>query len=209
MHKNLRGLYAITDSELIPENRFEQQITEALAGGASIIQYRDKSLNHPKRLRQATLLRHLCNQYQALLIINDDIELCLSVRADGVHLGRDDNSIHFARTQLGNQAIIGASCYHQSSLAEQAVRAGADYIAFGAVFPSVTKPHAPQASLSLIEQTRKRFAIPVCAIGGINPDNASRAISAGVDMIAVINSLFAQPDIKKTARYLSGLFHVA
>ncbi len=209
MRKKLHGLYAITDSQLMPENRFQQQLVEALEGGASIIQYRDKRSHAEKRLQQATLLHHLCQQYQALLIINDDIELCLAVHADGVHLGQDDTSINDARTQLGNQAIIGASCYNQYSLAEKAVHAGADYIAFGAVFPSPTKPDAVMAELTLIKKARKQLNIAVCAIGGITVDNAIQPIAAGADMIAVINSLFNQADIRKTAHNITKLFYDA
>jgi len=202
-----RGVYAITDEQLLPENLFRQKIRQALEGGVQIIQYRDKSTDATKRLQQATLLRHLCQQYRALLIINDDIELCLSVHADGVHLGHEDDAISYARTQLGHHAIIGASCYNQFSLAQQAAQAGASYVAFGAVFPSPTKPRAVTAELGLIKKAGKYLNIPVCAIGGITPDNASKPIDAGADMIAVISSLFAQTDIQQTANKMARLFY--
>ncbi len=202
-----KGVYAITDERLLPENLFPQKIRQALEGGVRIIQYRDKSADATKRLEQATLLRHLCQQYQALLIINDDIELCRAVQADGVHLGEEDNAISYARTRLGHHAIIGASCYNQFSLAKQAKQSGADYVAFGTLFPSPTKPDAVTAELGLIEKASKHLNIPVCAIGGITADNASKPISAGADMIAVISSLFAQTDIQKTADKMARLFH--
>jgi len=146
----LRGLYAITDENLIPETTFAATIEKALSGGTAIIQYRDKSGSETKRLQQASALRSLCNEYRASLIINDDIALAKAVAADGVHLGEDDISIEQARLILGKNAIIGISCYNQLQLGARAQAAGADYVAFGAVFTSPTKPHARSASCELI-----------------------------------------------------------
>ena len=202
----LRGLYAITDEQLIPETGFAAIIEQALRGGSTIIQYRDKSDDPGKRQQQATLLRELCSRYSALLVINDDIELARAVGADGVHLGEDDTAIEQARSLLGNDAIIGISCYNQLERAIEAQAAGADYVAFGAMFNSPTKPQARSASYDLIHQAKARLDIPVCAIGGIDGHNAAGVIVSGADMVALISGLFAADDITQTARHIAGLF---
>lgn len=201
----LHGLYAITDAGLLADN-FEQAITQALQGGCRIIQYRDKSNDHQKRLQQSQLIRQLCDQYQALFIINDDIELTLEVNADGVHLGKDDNGLYAARQHLGNDKIIGITCYDQLQTAINAEQAGADYVAFGAFFSSSIKPEATNAPISLIAQAKKQLQIPVCCIGGISSKNAMPLIEAGTDMIAVISDIFANQDIKHASQSLSALF---
>lgn len=202
----LRGLYAITDEHLIPESAFAATIEQALSGGTSIIQYRDKSGSETKRLEQASVLRSLCNEYRASLIINDDIALAKAVAADGVHLGEDDLSVEQARLILGNEAIIGISCYNQLQLGTHAQTAGADYVAFGAVFTSPTKPHARSASCELISEAKSQLDIPVCAIGGIDKSNVENVIEAGADMTALISGLFTEPDIRLTAEHISRLF---
>ena len=202
----LRGLYAITDEQLIPEADFAAIIEQALQGGTSIIQYRDKSNDSGKRRQQAGILRELCSRYSALLVINDDIELAKAVGADGVHLGEDDAAIEQARSVLGYQAVIGISCYNQLERAVEAEAAGADYVAFGAMFNSPTKPQARSASYDLIHQAKARLDIPVCAIGGIDGHNAAGVIVSGADMVALISGLFSEADIALTAKYISGLF---
>ena len=202
----LRGLYAITDEHLIPETGFAAIIEQALRGGSTIIQYRDKSNDPGKRQQQATILRELCSRYSALLVINDDIELAKAVGADGVHLGEDDAAIDQARSVLGDQAVIGISCYNQLERAVEAQTAGADYVAFGAMFNSPTKPQARSASYDLIHQAKARLDIPVCAIGGIDGHNAAGVIVSGADMVALISGLFAADDITQTARHIAGLF---
>lgn len=206
-HKDqLKGLYAITDENLIPEKYFSQIIESVLRGGANIIQYRDKSGNREKCLQQATTLRSLCQQYQSLCIINDDIELAKAVNADGVHLGKDDSSIIEARQSLGDKAIIGISCYNDLSLAIEAEKNSADYVAFGAIFSSPTKPNAIVAGLDIISQAKRQLSIPVCTIGGITEKNIQQVVQHGADMSAVISSLFSANDIKKSAIILSKHF---
>ena len=202
----LRGLYAITDETLIAESAFVATIEQALRGGTAIIQYRDKSANPSKRLKQATALRTLCNQYNASLIINDDIRMAQAVAADGVHLGEDDVSIEQARQMLGDEAIIGISCYNQLQRAVEAQAAGADYVAFGAVFASPTKPNARSASCELISEAKTQLKIPVCAIGGIDKSNVARVIDSGADLTALISGLFSEADIYQTAKHISRLF---
>ncbi len=202
----LRGLYAITDETLIPESAFPATVEQALRGGASIIQYRDKSGNEVKRLEQASALRGLCGEHNACLIINDDIRLAKAVDADGVHLGKDDVSIEQARLMLGDDVIIGVSCYNQLQSAIEAQTSGADYVAFGAMFTSPTKPNARSASCELISEAKSLLDIPVCAIGGIDKYNVQRVIDSGADMTALISGLFSEADIRLTAKYISRLF---
>ncbi len=171
-HKDkLKGLYAITDEKLITKERFSETIELALQGGARIIQYRDKSNNPQKRFQQATILCSLCEQYQAVSIINDDIELAKAVNADGLHLGRNDISLSKARQILGDKTIIGISCYNNLSLAIKAEENTADYVAFGAMFSSPTKPQATVAGPDIISQAKQQLSIPVCSIGGITINN--------------------------------------
>ena len=203
----LRGLYAITDEKLIPENHFRHTIERALQGGARILQYRDKSSDHKKRKRQGVLLRELCDQYHALLIINDDLELAGHVNADGIHLGKEDASISAARTSLGEHAIIGISCYNQIELAIEAENAGANYVAFGAFFASTIKPEARSAELDLLTEAKNRLNIPICAIGGITADNAKQVFDAGADMAAVIGGLFGHPQIETISRQITEITH--
>lgn len=204
----LKGLYGVTDSQLLPDDRILlEAVEQALIGGMKVLQYRDKSLDSEKRFRQASALKVLCHRYQALFIVNDDIELAAEVEADGVHLGQQDESLAAARERLGEYAIIGISCEGSIEQAKSAVESGANYIAFGRFFPSRTKPDAKPADLSLLPEAKDRFNLPVVAIGGITVDNASQLIEAGADMIAVVHNLFASSDIQSRARELSELFN--
>ena len=204
-HK-LTGLYAITDVRQTDQQQLINDVEQALLGGARIIQYRDKTTQHEQRCDTARLLRKLTQQYNALFIINDDVTLTSDSHADGVHLGQDDLSISTARAQLGSTAIIGVSCYNDFSLAKQAADNGADYIAFGRFFPSRTKPDAIQADLETLQRAKRELDIPIAAIGGITTGNAGTLINAGADMVAVVNDIFSQTDIKATALRYQKLF---
>lgn len=204
MPLKVEGLYAVTPDGLDDARLFELAAA-ALAGGACALQYRDKSGDAARRLRQAAALRRLCGEHGALFIVNDDVALALQVGADGVHLGRDDGDIAAARAALGPDAVIGASCYNRIELARAALAAGASYVAFGAVFPSQTKPDAVVAPLALFAEAAKLGAQTV-AIGGITPANAAQAVAAGAGAIAVIGGLFDAPDIGAAARALAGCF---
>ncbi|WP_299202270.1 thiamine phosphate synthase [uncultured Amphritea sp.] len=204
----LQGLYAITDSKLMPDtDSMLFQVEQALRGGAQIIQYRDKSSDHPRRLQQALALVDLCNQFSRPLLINDDTVLAKACCAHGVHLGQSDGNIRQAREYLGVDAIIGNTCHSSLELAQIACEQSADYVAFGAFFPSSTKPDATPAPIGLLNEARSTLPVPVVAIGGINMDNAGQVISAGADMIAVIHSLFASDDICARAGQFDSLFN--
>jgi thiamine-phosphate pyrophosphorylase len=206
--KPLRGLYAITDSQLLADGRLLPYVEAALKGGARLLQYRDKSSNEARRLREAEALAELCLRHGAQLIINDDLELAARLGV-GLHLGQEDGSLSAARALLGGNTIIGATCHARLELAEQARRDGASYIAFGRFFNSQTKPGAPAASPELLEQARARFRLPIVAIGGVTLDTAPGLIARGASMVAVIHALFAAEnaaEVERRARSFSQLF---
>ena len=203
----LTGLYTITDTSVSAPQKIILGVEQALRGGARIIQYRDKSSDHNQRLETSHALRRLTNEFDAVFIINDDIKLTLTTKADGVHLGQDDTCLADARKQLGKNAIIGISCYNRFDLAEQAIKEGADYIAFGRFFPSHTKPDAVTAELSLLERAKQKLDIPVVAIGGITAENGGELIQAGADMLAVVDGIFGQPNIEAAASQFRSLFN--
>lgn len=184
-------LYLITDSQLLT-GRLLPAVEQALIGGAKLIQYRDKSTNTAKRLHEAQQLKTLCQDYKVPLIINDDLELAVQLGV-GVHLGQQDSSIALARQRLGQNAIIGATCHNSLEFAKQAATQGASYLAFGAFYPSSTKPLAKLAELSTLTQAKQLFNLPIVAIGGITLDNARPLIDAGADYLAVISDIFALP----------------
>ena len=201
-----QGLYAITDALLIADDSLLYAVEEALIGGAQLIQYRDKSADRTRQLAQAQALNALCQRYNVPLIINDDVELAAACAAAGVHLGRDDAELAVARSRLGKQALIGVSCYNRLELPLAAELAGADYVAFGAIFPSPTKPGETRASVALLREARAALRIPIAAIGGITPDNAPLLLDVGADMLAVVSGVFAQADIRAAAARYAALF---
>jgi thiamine-phosphate pyrophosphorylase len=204
--KSLCGLYVITDSTLLPPETLICKVKQAIRGGARLVQYRNKGLCRGHQLEQARGLSGLCRTHGVPLIVNDDIELAADSGADGVHLGKDDASLEQARIRLGSEAIIGISCYNNLDLAVRAEKFGADYVAFGSFFRSVTKPYAVRASSTLLIRARAKLTIPICAIGGITICNAGILIDSGADMIAVISEVFASPHPADKARELHNLF---
>jgi thiamine-phosphate pyrophosphorylase len=201
---SLQGLYAITPDG-VDSATLVRMVSAALMGGVKLIQYRQKNVGPRDQSTQARQLNELCSAAGASLIINDNVELAQQINAAGVHLGRDDMSVAEARRRLGTK-IIGVSCYNQMALAEAAVASGADYIAFGAFFPSQIKPDAVRAEFALIVEAKKKFAIPIVAIGGISLQNAPQLIAAGADSVAVISDLFNAPDITVQANAFQQLF---
>ena len=200
-----RGLYAVTDPALTPPQCLVEQVRAALAGGAVLIQYRDKRSTGREKATLAAALLAACRAAGAPLIINDDVELAAAIGADGVHLGRDDPSPAEARRRLGPEAIIGVSCYNELAHGEAAAAAGADYIAFGRFFASATKPGAAAADPALLQHAR-RCGVPVVAIGGITAANGGALIAAGADLLAVIHGIFGQPDAERAAAKITALF---
>ncbi len=192
----LRGLYAIT-----PEGPdLEAKVRAALEGGVALLQYRRKHGDAAEARRVAALAR----EFAVPLVANDDVALALEIGAAGAHLGRDDGDLRAARARLG-AGLLGASCYDDLALARSAVAAGADYVAFGSVFPSPTKPHAVRAPIALFREART-LGVPLAAIGGITLDKAPALIAAGADLLAVISDLFEARDIRARARQYGELF---
>jgi thiamine-phosphate pyrophosphorylase len=202
--ERLRGLYAITPD--MADTRALVALARAvLAGGAALLQYRAKDRAPGIALDQARRLAAACREHGALFIVNDALELALACGADGVHLGRDDMDVATARARWP-EGVIGVSCYASPDDARAARDAGASYVAIGSVFASPTKPAAVRAPLEAIARARRAGGLPVCAIGGITPQNAAAAVAAGADMIAVISALFAAPDAQAAAQGYARLF---
>lgn len=197
------GLYAITQTEGKSIARIIEEVEAALKGGAVVVQYRDKTPLNANYL--ATQLLQLCHRYHAPLLINDNIELALAIGADGVHLGRDDGDIAYARRQLGPEAIIGISCYNDVKKAQSMAAKGADYVAFGRFFPSGSKPLAAPAELATLRQARQLLDVPIVAIGGILPENGGQLLAAGADLLAVIGGIFDN-EPEAAARAYQALF---
>ena len=199
-----RGIYAVT-----PEGwsgaALAGAVATAVEQGVKAVQYRDKSPDTARRRSDAEALLAICRPRRVPLIINDDVDLALAVGADGVHLGRNDETLAAARARLGNAAIIGVSCYNEAGRALTAARDGADYVAFGSFFPSVTKPGAVRATTELLAAVRRRIEAPIVAIGGITADNAPPLLECGVDLLAIVDAIFSAPDIAHAVRRLTGL----
>lgn len=205
--KKLSGLYVITDASITDPENTMRRVEQSLAGGARIIQFRDKTTHYQQRTETCHAIRKLTEQADALFIVNDDVELAIKVQADGVHLGRDDINPADARKELGQNQIIGVSCYNRFDLALKAVSQDADYIAFGSFFPSSTKPDAVRADVALLHKARKELDIPVAAIGGITIENGLSLIEAGADMLAVVQGVFAQENVESAATQFCSLFN--
>ena len=199
-----RGVYAIT-----PDHRSGSDLAAAVATavehGVKAVQYRDKSSDAARRRSDAEALLAVCRPWGVPLIINDDVDLALAAGADGVHLGREDEALGDARARLGDAAIIGVSCYNEASRALAAARQGANYVAFGSFFPSLTKPGAVRATTDLITAVRPHIEIPIVAIGGITSANAPSLLESGVDLLAIVNAIFGAPDIARAVRRLTRL----
>ena len=193
------GIYAITK----PENKTPDQVlvdvSEAIKGGISVLQYRDKLPVDAVYLAGA--LKELCHAHKIPLIINDDLELAKQIGADGVHIGQEDCRLTYAREVLGNKAIIGVSCYDSVELAIHAQQLSADYVAFGRFFPSSSKPLAAPAQITALQQAKKSIKVPIVAIGGILPDNGAELLTAGADLLAVIGGIFTESPYQSTLAY--------
>jgi len=199
-----RGLYAITQTENKSAGQVINDVSAAIRGGVNVVQYRDK--NPSDAIKLAGDLVAICRQHNVPLIINDDIDLAVRVEADGVHLGKDDGDINSARERLGDEAIIGISCYNSVERALMAQEKGATYVAFGRFFPSNSKPLASPADVATLKQAKQILTIPIVVIGGIMPDNGSQLLMAGADVLAVIGGIF-DSDPEQSARAYQGLFH--
>lgn len=193
MTERLRGLYLITPDEADTATLLAR-VGAVLGAGPVLLQYRNKVADTALRRVQAAALLPLCRSAGVPLIVNDDLSLALEIGADGVHLGRDDGDAAAARAALGAGRILGLSCYAEWERAQRGALLGVDYLAFGAMYPSVTKPLAPPAPLALLTRARRDLGLPVAAIGGIRLDNAAAVLEAGAGLLAVISDVFDADD---------------
>ena len=201
----LRGLYAVTPEE--PDTgRLLARAQAVLAGRPALLQYRNKGADAGLRREQAQALRDACRVAGVPFIVNDDLALALEIDADGAHLGREDGPPAEARAALGAQRILGLTCYADWSRATEGAAVGADYIAFGAMFPSMTKPHAPPAPFALIGRAQRELGLPVAAIGGITLANAPQVLAAGADLLAVVSDVFGADEPAARAAAYRALF---
>jgi thiamine-phosphate pyrophosphorylase len=201
------GLYAITP-DIADTEQLTARVRAALEGGVRILQYRNKRASNPLQTMQAREMRALCDTFSVPLIVNDDVELSLRVKADGVHLGESDGDAQQIANARAAGLLVGVSCYDSFARARWAVEHGASYVAFGAFYASQTKPNARQATLDLLD-TAASLPVPSCAIGGITRENAPPLIEAGANYIAVISDLFDQnslQDITSRAASFAGLW---
>ena len=187
LNQKIKGLYGITPNKDLNITLIEDVIKKHKV---NILQYRHKTQDAKLKLVEATQLLKLCLQYNTLFIVNDDVDLCKKVGADGVHLGQSDSDVNSARSQLGEKYIIGVSCHNNLKLAIEAEINGADYVALGAIFNSTTKPNAASCSLSTIQKIKSNINIPIVGIGGITFENQQSVLDAGCNSIAMIEGLF-------------------
>lgn len=200
------GLYAISPDRADSADLITMT-QQVLAGGAQLFQYRNKTANIALRLEQARLLAHLCREFNVPFIVNDHLDLAEEVGADGVHLGQEDASVTEARRRLGHGKIIGVSCYDRLELSIEAEHQGADYVAFGAFYASITKPGATVASIDLLRHAKQKLHIPIVVIGGITSSNAMKLINLGADAVAASHALFGARNIQSAAEKFSRLFN--
>jgi thiamine-phosphate pyrophosphorylase len=201
----MRGLYLVTPN-WSDTGRLLAATEAGLRGGAALVQYRNKDAESGLRLEQATALLALCRRHGRPLVINDHLELCMRLDADGVHLGAADGSLALARQVLGPDKIVGASCYGELPLARAAQRAGASYAAFGGFYPSPVKKYDFVTAPAILEQARAELALPLVVIGGMTPENAVPLVARGADMVAAITAVYGEPAPEAAARRFQALF---
>lgn len=201
----LKGLYVITDEKLTPYDKMLDMVEKALKGGASIVQLRDKNNPDEFLIPYCNELKNLCHKYDAIFIINDRVDLALKVDADGVHVGEEDPDVVQVRQKTKGK-ILGVSCYGSVERAIQMEKIGADYVAFGSFYPSLTKPKSKIVPKSVIPEAKKVLKIPVCVIGGLTVENSKELIDLGADIVAVISDVWTSEDIESRCREYLKLF---
>lgn len=208
MPNRICGIYALTpDGE--DDAALLRMCDDAMDGGIRLLQYRNRGGDADCRRRQARQLAAMCRRRRITFIVNNDVALAAEVAADGVHLGGGDMPIRRARDILGERALIGATCRAAVGLAEEAVAAGADYVAFGAVYPSPSKADTTPCSLDVVQAGKQRISAPLVAIGGITAATVGDVVAAGADAVAVISGLFGEADRRAAARRLCAAFDAA
>jgi thiamine-phosphate pyrophosphorylase len=201
----MRGLYLVTPNW--DDTQELLKMTElALRGGAALVQYRHKTAGLTLRREQAESLLELCHRYERPFIVNDHVDLCIAVGADGVHVGGTDTSVAQARAALGPDKIVGASCYGKLQLARDAQKAGASYVAFGGFYPSRVKKYPVTTPIGIIAQAKAEIPLPSVVVGGMTHANAAPLVAAGADMVAAISSIYMAVDSEAAAQKFSLLY---
>lgn len=197
-------LYAVTDRSWTGKQTLMEQVEDALKGGVTCLQIREKELDEAAFLEEAMVMKELCARYKVPFIVNDNVDIAVKCQADGIHVGQKDMEAGSVRALVGDDMIIGVS----ARSVEQAVaaqRAGADYLGVGAMFNTTTKPDASEVSWQTLKDICAAVSIPVVAIGGINKDNISELAGTGVDGVALVSAIFASEDIERECRELASL----
>jgi len=197
-------LYAVTDRAWLGEQSLAKQVEQAIQGGATFIQLREKNLPYEDFLKEAQQIKRITDTYNVPFVINDNVEVAIACAADGIHIGQDDMDLSTARNMIGDDKILGVSVQtvEQARLAE---KGGADYVGVGAVFTTSTKLDATALPLRTLEAICQSVSIPVVAIGGINEKNILQLSGSGIDGVAVVSAIFAKQDIKKASQELLAL----
>ena len=201
----MKGLYLVTP-DWDDTERLIAVSEQAIRGGASLLQYRHKTANEPLRQEQAAALLKLCRRLNVPLIINDHLELCEAIDADGIHVGGTDASVASMRARLGSSKIVGASCYGDLQLARDAQASGASYVAFGGFSPSRAKKYAVTTAPNIITLALNELNLPICVIGGMTPENSLVLIDHGAHMVAAISSVYSADDPHLAATHFSQMF---
>ena len=199
-------IYAISDDILMPENLALEYAREILECGVKFFQFRSKKAVKNEKL--ASEILNLCEKFGAKFIINDDVKFAKKIGAKAVHLGKDDEGIKEAFEILGKDAYVGVSCYNDISLAINAAKNGASYVAFGSVFTSLTKPNAPKCGLEVVKEAKQILNLPVCVIGGINETNIGSLSHVKPDLIAVISAIYKDDNIKENIKNLQKIIEL-
>lgn len=199
-------IYAISDDILMPENLALEYVREILECGVKFFQFRSKKVVKNEKL--ASEILNLCEKFGAKFIVNDDVKFAKKIGAKAVHLGKDDENIKEAFEILGKDAYVGVSCYNDISLAINAAKNGASYVAFGSVFASPTKPNAPKCGLEVVKEAKQILDLPVCVIGGINETNIGSLSHAKPDLIAVISAIYKNGNIKENIKNLQKIIEL-
>ena len=200
--EQLKGLYVLTDATLTPTETMLEQVERVLKSGVRVIQYRDKDASDEEAEKQCLRLQALCDYYEAVFIIDDRLEIAHRINADGLHVGVDDVSYEEARARLGEHKIIGVSCYGDIERAKKYASLGADYVAFGSVFPSPTKPHAKVVAPEVLQVAKEQLSVPICAIGGITEENITLLSHYDIAMYSLISAVYKDDAIEKNIERL-------
>ncbi|MDU2360643.1 MAG: thiamine phosphate synthase [Campylobacter concisus] len=199
-------IYAISDDILMPENLALQYAREILECGVKFFQFRSKKAVKNEKL--ASEILNLCEKFGAKFIVNDDVKFAKKIGAKAVHLGKDDEGIKEAFEILGKDTYVGVSCYNDISLAINAAKNGASYVAFGSVFTSPTKPNAPKCGLEVVKEAKQILNLPVCVIGGINETNIGSLSHTKPDLIAIISAIYKDGNIKENIKNLQNIIEL-